>query len=290
MTSDEAAYKEGNLIPLPPVGSLAGQVYDLLTVSRLFAFETNGSSSMCTHVIAHGLDLPLLFFAGNSKVAKMLPLACDARLAALREAAQSAGLQLSQGGTCVRRPPLPEAKVGVAPTPHVGEGELVALRIPATPGALPAVVALPRRIDYLNAIADALGAPTVCPYSPRAKGGQRFEQPLLYVGVLSGGGEDTRPLNAIASAACGTPVRGDALLTSAEFRESEGHEGELVCQEECGLAALAAAVVERSGRDHVTRCDHVTAYHPYAHMATGKRMALPHSRAMVHQPYGHVTT
>ena len=119
-----------------------------------------------------------------------------------------------------------------------------ALRIPAAADALPSLIELPKRVDYLYALTEVLDTPAVASFPlSKNKGGQRLVQPTLYVAVVDdddengGGGREAasggeqRPINAIASFLAGVTVRGDALLTSLEFRDSEGVEGLLTARE-----------------------------------------------------------
>ena len=122
-----------------------------------------------------------------------------------------------------------------------------ALLIGAAADALPSVIALPQRVDYLHALAERLDAPSVAPYplSNKNKNAQRVEQPVLYVAV--GDEVQARPPNLLASALAGVAVRGDALLTSLEFRDSAGVEGRLTIREACGLPAVLMQLQRRSG-------------------------------------------
>ncbi len=222
---------------------LAARVGGLLSDGALMA--SSSSASWALHIVAHDSQIPILRLSLDKRIARHLPPEPLAKLERLQAAATSAGFELAHGGTrlCRSLPPGDESR---PLAPRVGDGVLTMLRIPADRTALPAVEGLPARVDYLHHLAEVLGVATVCPFSlrgGRGGGGQRSEQPLLYVGVAVGGGPDTRPVNDMASALAGCEVRGDAVITSAEFRES----GELECSEPCGVGALVAALTEQSG-------------------------------------------
>ena len=225
-------------------GPLAARLGGLLSTPALMAWQKGaGSAEWASLLVAHAYELPLLHFSLDARIARQLPNhAPEAKLKLLRTAALEAGFEITQDGTCLRRSSLPEHSL----VPHLGEQELTALRIPAAHGVLPAVEVLAARVDYLHALAELLGTQTVCPFSLfSGGGGQRSKQPLLYAGVQLDEGPDERPINDIASVIAGTEVRGDALLTSAEFRDSMV--GELSCTEPCSVSALVAAVIAKSG-------------------------------------------
>ena len=246
----EASVKRANLNVLPPMSALAQELYKLLTTSFLKSSGT--SNDLIYHLISHHNEIPLLHLALllHKKLVRDMPLAVEARLEAMRAAARElvdahSGFGLTRTETCIRRPPLP-AKADEEQVEVQASGALTALRLNAAAEELPVAVVLPPRVDYLNALADALEAPAVAPMLVVKKsGGQRLVQPVLYVAV---GGVDVlaRPLNALASALAGVEIHGDAFLSSVEFRDSEGLEGQLMARELCGLPRVAALLHERS--------------------------------------------
>ena len=246
MSLVEAALKPSNLVGLE-LSEVSELLYQQISTARLLARDENAASkSRAIALAAHDYELPLLFLALDKRLSSKLPPLPTPRLEALREAARALGLELTRHDTCIRRPEFPASRADTLPLPHVREGnEPVALRIPAMIGELPTLVQLGPRVDFLHALAEMLGKPTVCPFSLRGtKGGQKVVQPLLYVGVDTGDGGSAAPPNAIASYLCGVEVRGDVLLTSAEFREQDGRAGELDCREEVSVRVLVSHLLE----------------------------------------------
>ena len=253
----EAAYKRANLQVLPPLSTLAQALYRLLTTS--FLTSRVSSNDLLYHLIAHENQISLLHLvAADKTLTRQLPAQIEPRLESMRSAARElmqahCGFRLVRGETCIERPALPDRAMTQLHIMQVqAVGEMPALRINAAAKELPAMVALPPRADYLNAFAEALSAPAVAPYpvSKKAGGAQRMAQPVLYVpvGDESGPAEGApaRPLNALASALAGVAVRGDALLSSLEFRDSEGVEGRLEAREPCSLPTVVSLLHKRS--------------------------------------------
>jgi len=100
------------------------------------------------------------------------------------------------------------------------------LLIPAnSPDRRPTVVALPRRADYLNVIAERLGGNRPLALHARHRG-QATEQPVLYF-LLS---EDPVEPNTLASDLAGVEIYGDAILVDVELRvAADGVRYELRC-------------------------------------------------------------
>ena len=249
-TCEEAAYRPINLMPVPALSPLAAEVYKLLTTPFLVTHNT--SNDLVYHVLAHNNEVSLMHLSRSvhKQIAKELPLEPPARLDAMRAAARELselhkGFVLTRQETSIRRPPLPESAREQVSTPLLDEdAQLTALRIGAAADALPSAATLPPRVDYLHALAELLGAPSVGAYPlHKGKGGQRATQPVLYVAV---GGADGPP-NALASALAGVAISGDALLSSVEYRDSGDVAGLLSAREPCDLPTVLAALHKRSG-------------------------------------------
>lgn len=251
-TGVEASYKRANLQVLEPLSKLAQETYKLLTTQFIKSSVT--SSDLSSHLISHGNQISLLYLAlvMNKGVAKNLPASVEGRLEKMRAAARElvqahAGFCLVQGDTSLQRPALPQCATEGHASPHC-TASVHALRINASVEELPKLVTLPPRVDYLFALAEALGVPAVAPYPVQKKSGgsQRIAQPLLYVAVGDPDGAPARPLNAIASALAGVAVRGDAFFCSLEFRDSGDVAGLLESRQPCNLAAIASLLHKRS--------------------------------------------
>ena len=252
-TGAEAQYRPSNLSPLPPMQPLACNLYKILATP--FLVSCGSSNDLIYHVLSHDHKIPLMHLSllMDKSVARALPLVPHARLEAMRTAALElsavhAGFSLSHTTSSIVRPPLPQSAREQVAQPTVDrDTELTALHIGAAADTLPSVITLPQRVDYLHALAEHLRAPSVAPFPlAKGKGAQRIEQPVLYVAVGSAEVQ-ARPSNLIASALAGVEVRGDALLTSLEFRDSAGVEGLLSARVPCGLPVVIAQLLKRSG-------------------------------------------
>ena len=218
---DDTVFREEHLAPLPPLSPLAAKVYRVLSKGELLG----ESHAMIHHIKAHHFELPLLFLSTVQYIAALLPNAPLDRLNALRHAAEEAGFAVCGPlHACVRRPPLPEEGAALPPPIVSVESRIEALFLPSDESVLPYIIQLPRRIDYLHAISEALNATTACPYAlfngqgGGKKGGLRAVPPLVYVGV-----NDTPPssVNRLASSLAGVTLHDVRLSNLLHHHLSE---------------------------------------------------------------------
>ncbi|KAL1522445.1 hypothetical protein AB1Y20_017433 [Prymnesium parvum] len=248
LSGAEGEYAAEQLAPFAFPSKLAESVYAMLSW-RLW----EQGHSLRPHLLAHHMELPLLYLACYKEVRKHLPqgLAPHARLARLQAAVRDApGLALRRDGTCVTREPLRAA------APPLLAAELRA-GIPAVRLAAdgpPARLSLPARVDYLHSLQELLGGALV-PHmiAPPRSSERRVRQPVLYARL----DHPAAPHNAIASALCGFAVCGDAVLCAADFLEdgeqhpslpqAEGEDCSMLVVREHGLEEMGRQIARQSG-------------------------------------------